>query len=52
MDGYRYQNSRPNLGITHEELGNSKSNRQHPVKMSLKNTLAIIKILTAISKED
>ncbi|QSJ19198.1 bifunctional metallophosphatase/5'-nucleotidase [Nostoc sp. UHCC 0702] len=24
MDGYRYQNSIPNLGITHEELGNSK----------------------------
>ncbi len=24
MDGYRYQNSQRNLGITHEELGNSK----------------------------
>ncbi|GAB1537610.1 hypothetical protein NUACC21_02590 [Scytonema sp. NUACC21] len=24
IDGYRYQNSEPNLGITHEELGNSK----------------------------
>ncbi|BAZ28315.1 putative 5'-nucleotidase [Cylindrospermum sp. NIES-4074] len=24
IDGYRYQNSQPNLGITHEELGNSK----------------------------
>ncbi|BAZ49831.1 putative 5'-nucleotidase [Nostoc sp. NIES-4103] len=24
IDGYRYQNSIPNLGITHEELGNSK----------------------------
>ena len=24
MDGYRYQNSIPNLGITHEELGSSK----------------------------
>ncbi|MGJ5675931.1 MAG: bifunctional metallophosphatase/5'-nucleotidase [Nostochopsis sp.] len=24
IDGYRYQNSQKNLGITHEELGNSK----------------------------
>jgi 5'-nucleotidase len=24
MDGYRYHNSEPNLGITHQELGTPK----------------------------